>query len=57
MRVSSPLCRFVVAQCNHLLRNEDWVEARNILGMDPLPEWEGGERSYIQDFVQLKVRT
>ena len=36
-------CRFVVLQCNHLLRSEEWLEARAALGMPPLPAWEHGE--------------
>ena len=36
-------CRFVVSQCNHLLRSEEWLEARAALGMPPLPDWEHGE--------------
>ncbi len=35
-------CRFVVSQCNYLLRDPDWVEARVRLGMPPLPPWEHG---------------
>lgn len=36
-------CRFVVDECNYLLRSEDWVEARVALGMPPLPPWDHGE--------------
>ena len=35
--------RFVVSQCNALLRSEEWLEARAALGMPPLPGWEHGE--------------
>ena len=35
-------CRLVVSQCNYLLRDPDWVEARVRLGMPPLPPWEHG---------------
>ena len=40
LRPSVTARRCVVMQRNHLLHNEDWVEAREILGIEPQPEWK-----------------
>lgn len=40
LRPSVTTRRCVVSHCNHLLHIEDWVEAQEILGIEPQPEWK-----------------